>query len=183
MEILLAFALLLASGAVLWFLSRFAWGALKGAFGAGRAAGAGAAAGASAEAEPVERVLLAPPESPVDLRVVVGVSCPVAATEHWATREERAGFADHALFLRREPAHPHDPNAVAVYGGERKLGYLPAGRSVRYAALLDRLGAEFVVSRDAAKPRLSLLLPSVADLRARAEARAGEAGEAGEAGS
>lgn len=40
------------------------------------------------------------------------------------------------LALRAEPDNPHDPNAVALYKDETKLGYIPAGQNEMIAQML-----------------------------------------------
>ena len=42
------------------------------------------------------------------------------------------------LDLVREPDNRHDPNAVAVYFRENKLGYVPRGENGAVAQMLDR---------------------------------------------
>jgi hypothetical protein len=41
------------------------------------------------------------------------------------------------LILKREPTNKYDANAVAVYFGARKLGFLPKGLAQEMAPLLD----------------------------------------------
>ncbi len=41
------------------------------------------------------------------------------------------------LRLRREPGNPHDPNAIALYLGDHKLGYIPRERNAPLAGMLD----------------------------------------------
>lgn len=40
------------------------------------------------------------------------------------------------LKLRAEPDNPHDPHAVALYRGSKKLGYVPANKNEMLAAML-----------------------------------------------
>jgi hypothetical protein len=42
------------------------------------------------------------------------------------------------LALLRESSNAHDPDAVAVYFGEEKLGYVPRGDNRAIAQMLDR---------------------------------------------
>lgn len=42
------------------------------------------------------------------------------------------------LELVREPSNSHDPDAVAVYFQENKLGYVPRGENRAVAQMLDR---------------------------------------------
>lgn len=73
---------------------------------------------------PVQRVLVAEPESAVDLRRLEGTSCAVAGITHWVKDDERRAFNGDCFYLRREPSNKHDANAVAVYAGERKFWLL-----------------------------------------------------------
>lgn len=43
-----------------------------------------------------------------------------------------------ALALMREPANPHDPNAIRIEWSGRKLGYVPRRSNARLAQMLDR---------------------------------------------
>lgn len=47
--------------------------------------------------------------------------------------ELRAG---ELLDLRPEPDNPHDPEAVAIYRGDVKLGYVPASETAQLSVLL-----------------------------------------------
>jgi hypothetical protein len=108
------------------------------------------------------------PVSPLDLRVPVGTSCAVAGLSHWIDPEEKSRIGNVRFFLRREHANKHDSNAVAVYAGRRKIGYLSAAMAARYAPLLDAFDAEaFVVNRDLSRKRFSFLMPRVAEMRKR----------------
>jgi hypothetical protein len=42
------------------------------------------------------------------------------------------------LRLHREPTNPHDPNAIAIYWGEHKLGYIPRRENKTLAGMLDQ---------------------------------------------
>lgn len=42
------------------------------------------------------------------------------------------------LTLQREPENTHDRNAVAVYFGGAKVGYIPAAENLALAQMLDR---------------------------------------------
>jgi len=43
-----------------------------------------------------------------------------------------------ALRLRREPANPHDPNAIAVWYRNEHLGYVPRRENRTLAQMMDR---------------------------------------------
>lgn len=47
------------------------------------------------------------------------------------------------LLLVREPQNPYDPNAIAVWHGNRRLAYLPSKNNRHLAALMDERGAVF----------------------------------------
>lgn len=117
------------------------------------------------EQRSVRRVIVAEPVDPVDLRRLEGTSCAVVGVSYWVKDVERRAFNGQEFYLRREPSNKHDENAVAVYAGERKFGYLSKGMAARYEPLLAELGEEFVVTRDLSRPRLSFLLPRVPELR------------------
>lgn len=42
------------------------------------------------------------------------------------------------LALVREPSNKHDPNAIAVYAQNDKLGYVPRAENSTIAQMLDR---------------------------------------------
>lgn len=88
------------------------------------------------------------------------VECPIAGTGY----HEAAMVWDQLgvglrLRLRREPANPHDPRAVAVYmlgrrdGEEHMLGYVPREHTQAVAALLD-MGWETILDA-----RLTAVVP------------------------
>lgn len=69
--------------------------------------------------------------------------------------------------LVREPANKHDSNAIAVFNGPRKIGFVSATKAASYAPLLDSISADtFLIGgvvRDRGK--MLLLLPSLPALR------------------
>lgn len=113
----------------------------------------------------VRRVLAAAPTNPVSLRLQQGTSCPVVGVTYWLRDDERRSIRDTVFYLRREASNKHDVNAVAVYAGDRKIGYLSRGMAARYAPLLDPLVGPFVVNRDLSRARISLIMPPVKRLR------------------
>lgn len=56
--------------------------------------------------------------------------CEVAGTGHQLAQAP-------VLALVREPYNPHDPDAIAVHLGTRKIGYLPRRHNTVLARLLD----------------------------------------------
>ena len=38
--------------------------------------------------------------------------------------------------LRCEPYNPHDPDAVAIYYGDAKIGYVPSGKNIEFFTYL-----------------------------------------------
>lgn len=94
------------------------------------------------------RVTAPLPVSAIDLTTSDGIKSRIAGSSHWVDANDLQKFNGTVFYLRREPANEHDTNAIAVYGGTRKLGYVPAPQAEKYAHLLDQLGTEFVVTRD-----------------------------------
>ena len=45
--------------------------------------------------------------------------------------------------IRREPNNKYDRNAVAVYVGEKKVGYIPRAKNAPVARFLERKGGEW----------------------------------------
>ena len=66
-----------------------------------------------------------------------------------------------AVTLVREPENKFDKNAVAVYVGAEKVGYIPKGKNVALAALIDQTGAE--VTPHQKKVRLTGVIHIAAD--------------------
>lgn len=113
----------------------------------------------------VRRVLALVPRNPVSLRLQQGVSCAVAGVSYWLRDSERKNIRDTVFYMRREASNKHDVNAVAVYAGERKIGYLSRSMAARYSPLLDPLVGPFVVNRDLSRARISFIMPPVKRLR------------------
>jgi len=67
----------------------------------------------------------------------VYLSCHLAGFAHWdgieAFNELAVGVR---LSLRAEPDNPYDPEAVAMYYADRKIGYLPRKHAGRFFQLL-----------------------------------------------
>ena len=65
------------------------------------------------------------------------LSCHVAGFGHWygvqVMHKLRPGKK---LKLRSEPDNPYDPNAIAVYCGKTKIGFVPRARNAELAKLL-----------------------------------------------
>lgn len=94
------------------------------------------------------KVIVPLPESAIDLTTSDGIKSQIAGTSYWVESTDLRRFNGTVFYLRREPSNRHDPNAIAVYGGTRKVGYVSASQAEKYAPLLDQLGTEFVVTRD-----------------------------------
>ena len=73
----------------------------------------------------------------------------IVATNH-CTPEAQAAIKTlkpgDALVLIREPENKFDKNAIAVYAGFHKVGYIPKGKNLALAALIDRTGAPLGVA-------------------------------------
>lgn len=100
----------------------------------------------------------------------------IHGTSYWVSDEDRRQYGGRTYVLLREPKNPHDPNAVAVYGRGRKVGYVSAGRAAAIAPILDQIGADAYrvsgegVSRNSL--RLWVGVPKVDGLRRLASGRA-----------
>lgn len=106
------------------------------------------------------------PELLADLRENAERSFRVVGSSYWVEQDVIKQYRPSVFFLRREPNNEHDENAVAVYGGKRKFGYLSAGTAKQYTSLLDRIGLYFIVHRDVKDlARMSVLLPKIPVLR------------------
>ncbi|TDB61827.1 HIRAN domain-containing protein [Arundinibacter roseus] len=59
---------------------------------------------------------------------------------HEFDRALSEGFVTHISHfqLRRQPTHPSDPSAVAIYTGRFKIGYVPVRHVQKIAEELDR---------------------------------------------
>lgn len=88
------------------------------------------------------------PNVAVDLRDDADRVFRVVATSHWVEADTMGRYAADYFFLHREPDNEYDANAVAVYGGDRKFGYLEAAAAAEYAPLFDQVGSDFIVARD-----------------------------------
>ncbi len=104
----------------------------------------------------------------VDLRGLDGIDANIAGISHWLTDAERKKFADDHYLLVREPHHEVDPNAIAVFGKSRKVGYVSAGRAKALAPILDSIGA---VAYLVAGRGLTMNLPRIDPLRDFTEGR------------
>jgi hypothetical protein len=64
--------------------------------------------------------------------------CEIAGTGHHC--DDTTGYRlakQPVLALVREPENPHDPDAIAVHLGTRKVGYIPRRHNAVLARLLD----------------------------------------------
>lgn len=77
------------------------------------------------------------PRNIIDLSHLESVRMRVKGQAHWVTVAEREKFSRGDFWLVREPRNEYDKNAVAVFGGGRKLGYVSAARAAMVAPLLD----------------------------------------------
>ena len=105
----------------------------------------------------------------IDLRSLASRRLRIVGVANYLRDRERSLFGGVEYRLVREPENVYDANAVAVYGQERKVGYLSAAKAASLAPLLDRLGeAAFAVSGcgvTEASARLWVDLPRVPELR------------------
>jgi hypothetical protein len=87
----------------------------------------------------------------------------------YVTAEQRSVFGGTEYLLVREPQNRHDANAIAVYGRQRKIGYVAARTAATMCVWLDQLdGDGFVVKGTSTlgdSIRLWVDLPSIPALR------------------
>jgi len=106
----------------------------------------------------------------LDLRGIPSVRIRVKGIANWVDWDERREFGGVGYLLVREPANPYDPNAVAVYGNGRKVGYVSAKRASILAPVLDALPYDaFTVAGAAPNDHSAGMwvdLPKAAELRA-----------------
>ncbi|MGI8394285.1 HIRAN domain-containing protein [Leucobacter sp. W1038] len=122
---------------------------------------------AEAERARIKKELRDIPNAPIDLRTDNGVTVRVVGSSNWVDDKTLYSFnrATQQLYLRREPTNTHDANAVAVYAGKRKFGYISRAGAAKYAPLLDQMGSEFAVTTDPSTDRLSFFMPRLPQLR------------------
>ena len=77
-----------------------------------------------------------------DLRHLESLRLRIRGSFANVTDAERRKYGGREYLLVREPQNPHDGNAVAVYSGDRRVGYVTAARASSLAPLLDRLEAD-----------------------------------------
>lgn len=78
----------------------------------------------------------------VDLAELPSLRTRIKGSAYWVTDAERRRHGGNEYLLVREPSNEHDPNAVAVYGCGRKVGYLSTAKAAALAPPLDQLGAD-----------------------------------------
>jgi HIRAN domain len=77
---------------------------------------------------------------------VVGTTCYQEAAERVVKRNrEKDGRIKFTATLVPEP-NPNDPNAIAVYGEGRQIGYLSREDAARYCSALARLAESYTVA-------------------------------------
>jgi len=80
-----------------------------------------------------------------------------AGAHHADALQSEAASPGRELELRRDPANPHDPNAIAVFpaGGGEQLGWVPRELAAELAPELDagRSWAAVVLRERRASPR------------------------------
>lgn len=72
----------------------------------------------------------------------------VGAKYHAGAAEMLAELPDNAMILlRREPANPHDHNAIGVFYRQQRLGFIEAARAQEIALLMDARGLPMMTAR------------------------------------
>lgn len=94
----------------------------------------------------------------LDLTGLEAMRMRVVGVSYSVTQAERERFGGTEYLLIREPENTSDPQAVAVYGKGRRVGYLSTARAQRISALLASLDADaFQVTGAATNERSSVL--------------------------
>lgn len=88
------------------------------------------------------------PQVAVDLRKDAERLFRIVGAGYWVEPDTIRQYPLSIFFLHREPDNEHDKNAIGVYGGDRKFGYLSASAAANYAPLLDQIGSHFIVRRN-----------------------------------
>lgn len=88
------------------------------------------------------------PSGAIDLREDAERLLRIVGSAYWVEADTIRQYQLRIFFLHREPDNEHDENAIAVYGGKRKFGYVAASVAKQYAPLLDQIGSSFVVRRN-----------------------------------
>lgn len=88
------------------------------------------------------------PQVAVDLRKDAERLFRIVGSGYWVEPDTIQQYPLSVFFLHREPDNEHDKNAIGVYGGDRKFGYLSASAAAQYAPLLDQIGSRFIVRRN-----------------------------------
>lgn len=78
----------------------------------------------------------------IDLSSLESMRMRIRGTSYYVTDDDRMRYGGTNYLLVREPDNPFDAEAIAVYGGTRKLGHVSAAKAARLAPLLDQLGAD-----------------------------------------
>lgn len=63
----------------------------------------------------------------------------IKGSAYVVTYDERERFGGAEYQLRREPKNRHDSQAIAIYGQDRKVGYISTSKAATLAPLLDQL--------------------------------------------
>jgi hypothetical protein len=72
------------------------------------------------------------------VQTIALLQCEIAGTGHHSDDTTAARLAQTPILaLIREPANPHDPDAIAVVMGGQKIGYIPRQHNPVLARLLD----------------------------------------------
>ena len=75
----------------------------------------------------------------LDLRSIPAAQYRIVGAAYLVTQAGRYEHGGEQYLLIREPRNKHDPNAVAVYGMGRRVGYATRTKSAMLAPILDPL--------------------------------------------
>lgn len=109
------------------------------------------------------------PEGTLDLRELESFRTRIKGTAYVVPDDQRLEVGGTAYALIREPSNKHDPNAIAVHDGRRRVGYVSSARAGSMAPVLDIMGAPAYLVAGAAPGeagiRLWMDLPKLDALR------------------
>jgi len=78
----------------------------------------------------------------IDLRSLDYVRTRIKGTANYLNDGDRAVYGGTEYVLVREPKNPNDADAVAIYGNERKVGYVSAAKAASMSSVLDGISAD-----------------------------------------
>ncbi|WP_166784722.1 HIRAN domain-containing protein [Cryobacterium sp. TMT2-14] len=104
----------------------------------------------------------------LDLRSIPATQYRIVGSAFSVTQAGRYAHGADQYLLIREPRNKHDPNAVAVYGKGRRVGYVSRTKAAMLAPILDPLPQDaFLVNGTGmgAEKQMQVGIPAAAGLQ------------------